>query len=136
MTWLEVVAFVFERAGHRCEYCTMHQMLQASTFHIDHLLPVSRGGTDHPDNLCLSCVGCNLSKSSRTHLTDPTTGDAVPIFNPRTQAWRDHFAWVGFEILGLTPIGRALVQEFEVNHPRRVMIRQAEAYFGLGQPRG
>lgn len=33
---------------------------------IDHLLPVSRGGTDDPSNLVLACKGCNRSKSDRT----------------------------------------------------------------------
>lgn len=33
---------------------------------IDHLLPVSRGGTDDPRNLVLACSGCNGSKGDRT----------------------------------------------------------------------
>lgn len=33
---------------------------------VDHILPKSRGGTDHPDNLQLLCSGCNRSKGNRT----------------------------------------------------------------------
>ena len=33
---------------------------------VDHMLPSSRGGTDHPDNLQLLCSGCNRSKGSKT----------------------------------------------------------------------
>ena len=33
---------------------------------VDHILPQSRGGTDHPDNLQLLCSGCNRSKGGRT----------------------------------------------------------------------
>ena len=33
---------------------------------VDHILPQSRGGTDHPDNLQLLCSACNRSKGSRT----------------------------------------------------------------------
>ena len=33
---------------------------------VDHMLPRSRGGTDHPDNLQLLCSGCNRSKGGRT----------------------------------------------------------------------
>ena len=33
---------------------------------VDHILPRSRGGTDHPDNLQLLCSGCNRSKGGRT----------------------------------------------------------------------
>ena len=33
---------------------------------VDHILPRSRGGTDHIDNLQLLCSGCNRSKGSKT----------------------------------------------------------------------
>ena len=33
---------------------------------VDHILPRSRGGTDHPDNLQLLCSGCNRSKGNKT----------------------------------------------------------------------
>ena len=33
---------------------------------IDHILPRSKGGTDHPDNLQMLCAGCNRSKGGRT----------------------------------------------------------------------
>lgn len=33
---------------------------------VDHILPRSLGGTDHPDNLQLLCSGCNRSKGSKT----------------------------------------------------------------------
>lgn len=33
---------------------------------VDHILPKSRGGTDHEDNLQLLCSGCNRSKSGKT----------------------------------------------------------------------
>ena len=33
---------------------------------VDHILPRSRGGTDHPDNLQLLCSGCNRSKGGKT----------------------------------------------------------------------
>ncbi|MCY4055554.1 MAG: HNH endonuclease [Cyanobacteria bacterium MAG CAR4_bin_6] len=33
---------------------------------VDHVLPRSKGGTDHPDNLQLLCSGCNRSKGGKT----------------------------------------------------------------------
>lgn len=33
---------------------------------IDHILPLSRGGTGHIDNLQLLCSGCNRSKGNKT----------------------------------------------------------------------
>ena len=35
-------------------------------FTVDHVIPHSRGGTDHPDNLQLLCAACNSLKGSRT----------------------------------------------------------------------
>ncbi len=34
-------------------------------FTVDHLVPQSRGGTDHPDNLQLLCGACNSTKGDR-----------------------------------------------------------------------
>ena len=36
-------------------------------FTIDHIVPRSRGGTDHIDNLQLLCGACNSVKGSRSH---------------------------------------------------------------------
>ena len=33
--------------------------------HLDHVTPLSRGGTDHPSNLQPLCARCNLRKSDR-----------------------------------------------------------------------
>ena len=33
---------------------------------VDHVLPQSRGGTDHSDNLQLLCSHCNRSKGNKT----------------------------------------------------------------------
>ena len=35
-------------------------------FTVDHFIPRSRGGTDHPDNLQLLCAACNSLKGNRT----------------------------------------------------------------------
>lgn len=34
-------------------------------YEIDHRIPVSRGGTNYPNNLCLCCRACNRSKSDK-----------------------------------------------------------------------
>lgn len=47
----------------RCEYCGG---FCERNFHFDHRLPVSRGGINHPDNLCIACPTCNFSKGSMT----------------------------------------------------------------------
>lgn len=39
-------------------------------FHVDHIWPVSLGGTDDLDNLVLACRRCNLEKSNKILLWD------------------------------------------------------------------
>lgn len=34
-------------------------------YHIDHLIPLSRGGSNAPENLVISCPKCNLSKHNK-----------------------------------------------------------------------
>ena len=123
-----------ERAGRRCEYCKVHAAIQLATFHLDHVRPVSRTGPDDVDNRAFSCPTCNLAKSNRTTLLDPETGASVPLFNPRQDRWTDHFGFEGLYIVGLTPIGRALVAAFDLNSTQRVFIRSIEQGAGLYPP--
>ena len=127
----EVQRRVEERAQQRCEYCLMHQSLQGASFHIEHVIPVSLEGTEDLDNLAWACPGCNLKKSNRVMIHDPETGKEVRVFHPRLDRWEEHFAWQEYSVLGLTPIGRALVAAFDLNHERRLRIRQAEEIFDL-----
>lgn len=60
---------VFERDGFACRYCG--QKAPNVVLHVDHIHPVSRGGTDHIDNLCTACSACNSGKSSDP--IDPVT---------------------------------------------------------------
>jgi hypothetical protein len=133
-SWADAVRLVRHRAGGRCEYCRMHESLQGATFHVEHIAPTSRGGSDDPENLAWSCPRCNLTKSARVMATDPMTDKAVALFNPRRDRWSDNLRWDGYQIVGLTPIGRALVAAFDLNHPRRVLIRRAEEHFRLFPP--
>ena len=48
--------------GGRCVYC--HEPLPAG-FHVDHVIPLSRGGAHAWENLVLACAPCNLRKGSR-----------------------------------------------------------------------
>lgn len=50
--------------GNECPYC--HYILNFTKKHIDHIIPISRGGTNASDNLCLSCQECNNNKYTMT----------------------------------------------------------------------
>jgi hypothetical protein len=112
----------------------MHQSLQGATFHVEHIVPHSRGGQTQLSNLAWACPSCNLHKASRVASVDPDTGSQVPLFNPRVDNWNTHFHWDGYRVAGHTPIGRATVAALALNHPRRLLIRQAEASFALFPP--
>ena len=45
--------------------------------------------------------------------------------------WHDHFRWDGYRLIGQTPFGMATCAALELNHPRRIQIRQAEELFHL-----
>jgi HNH endonuclease len=122
------------RAAGRCEYCRMHQSLQGATFHVEHVVPRSRGGHSQLDNLAWACPSCNLHKANRIEVIDPDTGRQVPLFHPRVDDWQAHFRWDGYRVVGQTPIGRATVAALALNHPRRLQIRQAEELFELFPP--
>lgn len=38
---------------------------EMTTYHVDHITPLSRGGTNWPRNLAITCPSCNLSKSDK-----------------------------------------------------------------------
>ena len=126
---------VHARAAGRCEYCQISEADDPLTFHIDHVVPAKHGGGPDFENLCLSCSQCNLHKGSDFSSIEPTTGDIVPLFNPRTCSWSDHFRWDGPMLVGLTPVGRATVRLLQVNAPERTQVRRSSMLEGRHPPR-
>ena len=112
--------YVETRAAGRCEYCRMHQSLQGATFHVEHIVPLSRGGQPQLDNLAWAFPSCNLHKANRVATLDPDTGNQVPLFHPRSDNWEMHFRWDSYELVGQTPIGRATIAALHLNHLRRI----------------
>ncbi len=133
-SWSELGREVQRRAGRRCEYCQMHQSLQGATFHVEHIIPRSLGGSSESENLAWACPSCNLHKSNRVEVLFPHAHETVPLFNPRTHRWDEHFRWEGYYLTGLTPIGRATIGALLLNHERRIQIRRAESLFKLFPP--
>src|SRR5262245_58506100 len=91
LSWAAIVRFVHERARNCCEYCQTNRDIIGQAMHVEHIDP---NGGDAPENLCLACPSCNLSKAMATTARDPSTGAIIPLFHPRRQRWRDHFVWI------------------------------------------
>ena len=125
---------VIQRADNRCEYCGISQIGQVATFHIDHIVPVIAGGETIAENLALACVSCSLRKGARQNLEDSETGEVVSIFNPRQQAWKEHFDWNGVQVVGLTATGTATVQALDLNRATMLAIRAEEELLGRHPP--
>lgn len=128
----EIRRQVLEDAGYRCGYCQSDQGLTGMSLSIEHIIPTARGGKTSLDNLWLSCRACNEFKGARVDGEDPDNGERVPLFNPRTQYWGDHFAWRedGTIVIGLTPIGRATVATLQLN--RFLLVRARRRWVAAG----
>lgn len=112
----------------------MSELLQGATYHVEHVVPRSRGGTSDLVHLACACPSCNLRKAARVEVQDPATGRTSRLYNPRTDLWSDHFEWDGYRVVGRTIEGRATVSALELNHARRIQIRQAEESLSLFPP--
>lgn len=53
---------ILRRDNHTCQYCG--EKAPDVTLHVDHVVPVTLGGSDKPDNLVAACKDCNLGKTS------------------------------------------------------------------------
>ena len=79
----------------------------------------------------LACLPCNRHKGSDLTSIDPLTGAIMPLFNPRTQIWLEHFQLEEGFILGLTAVGRTTIFLLRMNEINRVQLRQSLAAQGL-----
>lgn len=55
----EDIATLYKSQKGLCWWCGKHV---GDDYHVDHRIPLSRGGSDNPENLVVSCVPCNESK--------------------------------------------------------------------------
>ena len=75
--WRVIRAYILKRDGFRCTYCGLFGNC------VDHVIPISRGGSDSILNLTTSCRPCNSKKSNNL-----LPKSNVSIFNvePRSHA--------------------------------------------------
>ena len=119
-------AEIGERARGCREYCRAQEKFSPDSFSVEHIAPLSGGGSCESDNLAYSCQGCNNRKYVSVEAVDTLTGELVALYHPRRQQWNDHFAWnEDFTVvIGLTPTGRATVDKLQLNRRGLVNLRR------------
>ena len=60
--WREISHSVFRRDNYTCQYCGQI----GHSLEIDHIIPISKGGSNQPDNLITACRRCNRQKRDKT----------------------------------------------------------------------
>jgi 5-methylcytosine-specific restriction endonuclease McrA len=83
--------FLFARDRYRCQFCGRHQVLlrDRECLTRDHLVPLSRGGTNAWTNVVTACSTCNARKGN--HLPDEV--GMHPLLPPEEPHFV-HLAWV------------------------------------------
>lgn len=102
-------------------------------FEVEHIVPLSRQGSDDEANLALACRSCNLRKGYRISGMPSSVNAEVRFFHPREDQWSEHFQVniESGEVLGRTLVGEVTVEYLEVNSPAQVAARQLWIRLGL-----
>lgn len=129
-------ATVERRARHWCEYCLCPLSATTEFFVIEHIFPRTRGGLTTPDNLALACSGCNGHKYDKIEGIDSVSASIVPLYHPRQDTWREHFAWEEdyTHLIGLSPTGRATIAALHLNRNGVINLRFLLLLAGLHPP--
>lgn len=63
----QIEALLFRSQAGLCYYCKDPlDWNSRKTFHLEHMIPLSRGGSHGFDNWCISCAPCNFKKHAKT----------------------------------------------------------------------
>lgn len=88
-------ARIFERDAYTCGYCGK---VGKKGLTLDHIIPKSRGGTNHPSNLVAACSKCNAWKGSKLpeeagmrilYQPKPMKLEPVPGLLANAEEWRE-----------------------------------------------
>jgi 5-methylcytosine-specific restriction endonuclease McrA len=121
---IDLRTLVIARAQDSCEYCLIHADYAVLVHEIDHVIAEKHGGATAAENLAYACAQCNRFKGSDIATFDPQTDQVVPLFNPRTQSWSEHFRLDGVIIVALSPTGRATERSLQLNLIDRILLRK------------
>ena len=108
--------FLFARDDYRCQYCgrANGELRPRESLTRDHVIPLSRGGTNEWTNVVTACSPCNTRKSNRL----PAEIDMFPIVTPV----EPHFVHLSWAVRPLTPIQARYIRTFYGDD----MLRQLE----------
>lgn len=120
---------IFKRDNFLCQYCGRNP--PQVILHVDHILPVSKGGKDEKINLITSCIDCNLGKSNvlleikpqpllAQHKIENERQEQVEAFNrflkrrrDKTKKWLKEISDVYIELVGKDPKEFYMPEEIE-----------------------
>lgn len=60
--WKNISKKVFDRDNYTCQYCGQ----KGKKLEVDHIIPISKSGTNHISNLATACRKCNRQKKDKT----------------------------------------------------------------------
>jgi|SRR5947209_7522504 len=120
---VELRSQVRERARARCEYCLVPDFPSFFAHETDHIIAEQHGGEAIPENPAFSCMQCNRAKGTNIASVDPATRQPVFLFNPRRDAWAEHFELEGASIVGFERNGRATASLLKFNERERLGFR-------------
>jgi 5-methylcytosine-specific restriction endonuclease McrA len=98
--------FLFARDRYRCQYCgrAAIELRPREALTRDHLVPLSRGGTNHWSNVVTACSTCNARKGNLL----PEEIGMHPLSNPV----EPHFVHLSWAVRRLTPIQAKYIRTF------------------------
>lgn len=98
--------FLFARDDYQCQYCgrRANELKTRESLTRDHLIPMSRGGTNEWSNVVTACSSCNTRKANRL----PNEIGMHPMHVPT----EPHFVHLSWAVRRLTPIQAQYIRTF------------------------
>ena len=98
--------FLFARDDYRCQFCgrTQHELRHRECLTRDHLIPLSRGGTNAWSNVLTACSSCNTRKGNLL----PEEAGMHPLRAPH----EPHFVHLAWAVRKLTRIQSRYIRLF------------------------
>jgi 5-methylcytosine-specific restriction endonuclease McrA len=98
--------FLFARDEYSCQFCgrSQHDLRFRECLTRDHLVPLSRGGTNEWTNVVTACSSCNTRKGNRL----PEECGMEPLRLP----YEPHFVHLSWAVRRLTPVQAKYIRLF------------------------